>query len=125
MDTVGHSFSYHGVSMAIILYGEAFIQEQQTVMFKQEIIGDTLTLEESQRWEGEYVANWRNLRVAYVAKCKDGYEVTECHPDQESTYTPYKVRSLGEAWMRIKGYCLGEFDNELRELNGQHRGWHR
>lgn len=94
-------------------------------MFEQIMNGDTLTLEESQHWEGEYVASWRNLRVAYVAKCKDGYEVIECHPDQESTYTPYTVRSMNEAWMRIKGYCRWEFYDELRELNGQHRGWHR
>jgi len=94
------------------------------MQYRDNIIGDYLTMEESQ-FNGEYIAKWRGLTVATIATKPDGYEVTEWHPDQESTYSPDHVSSLDAAWRHIKAYCRGDFDDALRELNGQSRGWHR
>lgn len=95
---------------------------------KQNIIGDTLTFGESQ-FEGEYIAKWRGLTVATVAKESEGlyaghYSLTEWGADQESTSTPYHHETLDACWRHIKGYCRGDFDDELREINSQNRGFH-
>lgn len=97
--------------------------------YRQTIIGDTLTLEESQ-YKGEYIAKWRGLTVATAAKVSQGlyagqYAVTEWHPDQESTYSPDYVSSLDAAWRHIKAYCRGDFDDALREMQGRGGGLHR
>ena len=97
--------------------------------YRQTIIGDTLTWEESQ-YEGEYIAKWRGLTVATAAKVSQGlyagqYAVTEWHPDQESTYSPDYVSSLDAAWRHIKAYCRGDFDDALREMQGRGGGLHR
>ena len=86
--------------------------------YEENIIGDRLTLEES-HYQGEYIAKWRGLTVATVAKQPQGmYAITEWHPDQESTSTPYYVNSLDASWRHIKNYCRGDFDDELREMSG-------
>lgn len=97
--------------------------------YRDNIIGDTLTFGESQ-FEDEYIAKWRGLTVATAAKVSQGlyagqYAVTEWHPDQESTASPYYAKTLDAAWREIKAYCRGDFDDELREMNGQSRGFHR
>ena len=86
--------------------------------YEENIIGERLTLEES-HYQGEYIAKWRGLTVATVAKQPQGmYAITEWHPDQESTSTPYYVNSLDASWRHIKNYCRGDFDDELREMSG-------
>ena len=86
--------------------------------YEENIIGDRLTLEES-HYQGEYIAKWRGLTVATVAKQPQRmYAITEWHPDQESTSTPYYVNSLDASWRHIKNYCRGDFDDELREMSG-------
>lgn len=96
--------------------------------YQDRIIGDTLTLKESQ-YEGEYIAKWRGLTVATAAKVSQGlyagqFAVTEWHPDQESTTSPYYAKNLDAAWREIKAYCRGDFDDALREIEGKTRGFH-
>ena len=101
--------------------------------YRESIVGDYLTLEESQ-YEGEYIAKWRGLTVATVAQEIQGlyagqFAVTEWHPDQESTASPYYARTLDAAWRHIKNYCLFDFEEELRmeeeKEQTRHRGFHR
>ena len=101
--------------------------------YRESIVGDYLTLEESQ-YEGEYIAKWRGLTVATVAQEFQGlyagqFAVTEWHPDQESTASPYYARTLDAAWRHIKNYCLFDFEEELRmeeeKEQTRHRGFHR
>ena len=55
--------------------------------YSEKIVGDRLTLEESQ-YEGEYIAKWRGLTVATVtSESKGKFAITEWHPDQESMPT--------------------------------------
>lgn len=98
-------------------------------LYRQTIIGDALTFGESQ-YEGEYIAKWRGLTVATAAKVSQGlyagqFAVTEWHPDQESTYSPYYAKNLDAAWRTIKAYCRDEFDEALREMQGRGGGMHR
>ena len=96
--------------------------------YEENIIGDRLTLEESQ-YHNEYIAKWRGLTVATVEKLANGqqYAITEWGADQESTSTPYYVNNLEAAWRHIKNYCRGDFEEELRGMKGQiqHRGFRR
>ena len=86
--------------------------------YSEKIVGDILTLEESQ-YDGEYIAKWRGLTVATAEKLATGqYAITEWHPDQESTSTPYYANNLDSAWRHIKNYCRGDFEEELREMSG-------
>lgn len=91
--------------------------------YEEKIIGDILTLEESQ-YPGEYIAKWRGRTVATVATKPDGYEVTEWHPDQVSTCSPDYASSLDSAWRHIKIYCYTDFEEELRKMEGL-RGFYR
>ena len=83
--------------------------------YEENIIGDRLTLEESQ-YHNEYIAKWRELTVATVEKLATGqqYAIIEWGADQESTSTPYYVNNLEAAWRHIKNYCRGDFEEELR-----------
>lgn len=95
--------------------------------YSEKIVGDILTLEES-HYMGEYIAKWRGLTVATVTSESNGqFAITEWHPDQESTSTPYYANSLDAAWRHIKNYCRGDFEDELREIEGhtQQRGFRR
>ena len=99
--------------------------------YSEKIGGDRLTLEESQ-YKGEYIARWRGLTVATVAQESQGlytgqYAVTEWHPDQVSTSTPCYTKNLDASWRHIKNYCRGDFEEELRGMEGQiqHRGFRR
>ena len=95
--------------------------------YEENIIGDRLTLEESQ-YHNEYIAKWRGVTVATVEKLATGqYAITEWHPDQESTSTPYYANNLDSAWRHIKNYCRGDFEEELSGMEGQiqHRGFRR
>ena len=92
--------------------------------YEENIIGDRLTLEESQ-YHNEYIAKWRGVTVATVEKLATGqYTITEWGADQESTSTPYYVNNLEAAWRHIKNYCRGDFEEELRKMEGS-RGLHR
>ena len=95
--------------------------------YEENIIGDRLTLEESQ-YHNEYIAKWRGVTVATVEKLATGqYTITEWVADQDSTSTPYYVNNLEAAWRHIKNYCRGDFEEELRGIEGQiqHRGFRR
>ena len=97
--------------------------------YRETIVGDYLTLEES-HYQGEYIAKWRGLTVATVAQESQGlyagqYAITEWHPDQESTSSPCYANNLDAAWRHIKNYCRGDFEDALREVNGQSMGMHR
>lgn len=88
--------------------------------YRESIVGDYLILEESQ-YEGEYIAKWRGLTVATIAQESQGlyagqFAVTEWHPDQESTASPYYAKTLDAAWRHIKNYCLFDFEEELSEM---------
>ena len=86
--------------------------------YEENIIGDRLTLEESQ-YHNEYIAKWRGVTVATVEKLATGqYTITEWGADQESTSTPYYVNNLEAAWRHIKNYCRGDFEEELRKMSG-------
>ena len=96
--------------------------------YEENIIGDRLTLEESQ-YHNEYIAKWRELTVATVEKLATGqqYAIIEWGADQESTSTSYYVNNLEAAWRHIKNCCRGDFEEELRGMEGQiqHRGFRR
>ena len=95
--------------------------------YEENIIGDRLTLEESQ-YHNEYIAKWRGLTVATItSESKGQFAITEWHPDQVSTSTPYYANSLDAAWRQIKNYCRGDFEEELHGMEGQiqHRGFRR
>lgn len=92
---------------------------------KETIIGDVLNFQEHPEYKGEWVATWRGYTVA-TASVKDNgtVEITEWHPDQESTsYT--SASSLDAAWRQIKNYTLTDFDDELKEMLGAGKGMHR
>ena len=81
--------------------------------YEENIIGDSLTFEDSQ-YHNEYIAKWRGVTVATVEKLATGqYAITEWAADQESTSTPYYANSLDAAWMHIKNYCRGDFEEEF------------
>ena len=95
--------------------------------YSEKIMGDTLSFTDTQ-YHNEYIAKWRGLTVATVtSESKGQFAITEWHPDQESTSTPYYANSLDAAWRHIKNYCRGDFEDELREMEGQiqHRGFRR
>ena len=95
-----------------------FAEKYRYMEYSEKIVGDILTLEES-HYMGEYIAKWRGLTVATVtSESKGQFAITEWHPDQESTSTPYYANSLDAAWRHIKNYCRGDFENELREMSG-------
>ena len=86
--------------------------------YSEKIVGDRLTLEESQ-YEGEYIAKWRGLTIATVTReSKNQFAITEWGVDQKSTSTPYFVNSLDAVWRHIKNYCRGDFEDEFREMSG-------
>lgn len=96
--------------------------------YEENIIGDILTLEESQ-YEGEYIAKWRGLTVATAAKETEGiyagqYAITEWSADQQSTSTPDYANNLDAVWRHVKNYCRGDFEEDLRKMEGS-RGFHR
>lgn len=96
------------------------------VVRKETIIGDDLTLEKHPEYEGEYVARWRGYMVATVAKTDDEkYNITEWHPDGESTLGWSQASSLGEAWRSIQGYTLITFDDTLKDFLGLSHGLSR
>ena len=81
--------------------------------YSEKIVGDILTLQES-HYQGEYIAKWRGLTVATItSESKGQFAITEWHPDQESTSTPYYANSLDAAWRHIKNYCRGDFEEEF------------
>ena len=88
--------------------------------YRESIVGGYLILGESQ-YEGAYIAKWRGLTVATIAQESQGlyagqFAVTEWHPDQESTASPYYAKTLDAAWRHIKNYCLFDFEEELSEM---------
>ena len=86
--------------------------------YSEKIVGDRLTLEESQ-YEGEYSAKWRGLTVATItSESKGQFAITEWHPDQVSTSLPYYSKSFDSAWRQITNYCRGDFEEQLREMSG-------
>lgn len=92
---------------------------------KETIIGDVLTFEEHPEYKGEWVATWRGYTVATAVINKNGrVDVTEFHPDQESTRQT-EAKSLDAAWRHIKNYTLMDFDDELKEMLGTGKGMHR
>ena len=96
--------------------------------YEENIIGDRLTLEESQ-YQGEYIAKWRGLTVATVATESNGiyagqFSITEWSADQQSTSTPDYANNLDSVWRHVKNYCRGDFEEELRKMEGS-RGFHR
>lgn len=94
-------------------------------MRKETIIGDVLTMEEHPEYKGEYVAKWRGYLVATAGVLPDGrVEITEWHPDQEST-SYITAKNLDDAWRRIKTYTWTTFDDELKEMLGTGKGLHR
>lgn len=82
---------------------------------KDTIIGDILEFVEHPEYKDEWVATWRGYTVA-TASIKDNgrVEITEYHPDQESTRYS-SAANLNAAWRHIKNYTLTDFDDELRE----------
>lgn len=92
---------------------------------KETIIGDVLTFEEHPEYKNEWVAKWRGYTVATAVVQENGrVEITEWHPDQESTSNT-SAASLNAAWRHIKNYTLTDFDDELKEMLGSGRGMHR
>lgn len=96
--------------------------------YEENVIGDLLTLEESQ-FENEYIAKWRGLTVATAVKETKGFyagqfSITEWSADQQSTSTPDYASSLDAAWRHIKIYCRTDFEEDLRKIEGT-RGFHR
>lgn len=92
---------------------------------KEKIIGDILEFKEHPEYKGEYVAKWRGYTVATAAIKDNGrVEITEYHPDQESTRYS-SAASLDAAWRRIKNYTLTDFDDELKEYLGVSGGVRR
>ena len=60
---------------------------------------------------------YKNIEVIHgTASIKDNgrVEITEYHPDQESTRYS-SAANLNAAWRHIKNYTLTDFDDELRE----------
>ena len=93
--------------------------------YSEKIMGDTLSFTDTQ-YHNEYIAKWRGLTVATVEKLANGqYAITEWGTDQESTSSPCYANNLDAAWRHIKNYCRGDFEDELREKNGQSMGIHR
>ena len=95
--------------------------------YSEKIMGDTLSFTDTQ-YHNEYIAKWRGLTVATVEKLPNGqFAITEWGADQESTSTPWYANNLDAAWRHIKNYCRGDFEEELREMEGQiqHRGFRR
>ena len=85
---------------------------------KDTIIGDILEFVEHPEYKGEYIAKWRGYTIATAAVKDNGrVEITEYHPDQESTRYS-SAASLDAAWRRIKNYTLTDFDDELKEYLG-------
>lgn len=92
---------------------------------KDTIIGDVLTFQEHPEYKGEYVAKWRGYTVATAVINKNGrVDVTEFHPDQESTRQT-EAKSLDAAWLYIKNYTLTDFEDELREYLAPGQGLRR
>lgn len=92
---------------------------------KDTIIGDVLEFVEHPEYKGEYIAKWRGYTVATAAVKDNGrVEITEYHPDQESTRYS-SAASLDAAWRRIKNYTLTDFDDELKEYLGVSGGVRR
>lgn len=91
---------------------------------KETIIGDVLTFEEHPEYKGEWVAKWRGYTVATAAIKDNGrVEITEWHPDQESTsYT--SAANINAAWRHIKEYTRFDFDDELKEHLDIGKGCH-
>ena len=95
--------------------------------YSEKIMGDTLSFTDTQ-YHNEYIAKWRGLTVATAEKLATGqYAITEWGADQESTSTPWYANNLDAAWRHIKNYCRGDFEEELRGMEGQiqHRGFRR
>lgn len=81
---------------------------------KDTIIGDVLEFVEHPEYKGEYIAKWRGYTVATAAVKDNGrVEITEYHPDQESTRYS-SAASLDAAWRHIKNYTITDFDDELK-----------
>jgi hypothetical protein len=92
---------------------------------KDTIIGDILEFKEHPEYKNEYVATWRGYTVATAVINKNGrVDVTEFHPDQESTRQT-EAKSLDAAWRHIKNYTLTDFDDELKEYLGVSGGVRR
>lgn len=89
-------------------------------MTKSEIIqGHVLTFEEHPEYKGEWVAKYRGYTVATAAIKENGQvEITEWHPDQESTMYG-TARSIEASWHCIKTYLLTYFINELTLVEEQ------
>lgn len=81
---------------------------------KEKIIGDILEFKEHPDYKNEYVATWRGYTVATaVVKDNGTVDITEWHPDQESTsYT--SAANINAAWRHIKNYTLTDFDDALK-----------
>ena len=96
--------------------------------YSEKIMGDTLSFTDTQ-YHNEYIAKWRGLTIATVEKLDNGqqYAITKWGEEQESTKTHYYVNSLDASWRHIKNYCRGDFEEELRGMEGQiqHRGFRR
>ena len=92
---------------------------------KETIIGDTLVFEEHPEYKNEWVATWRGYTVA-AATIKDNgrVEITEYHPDQESTRYS-SASNINAAWRHIKNYTLTDFDDALREHLAAGQGFRR
>ena len=92
---------------------------------KDTIIGDVLEFKEHPEYKNEYVAKWRGYTVATAAVKDNGrVEITEYHPDQESTRYS-SAASLDAAWRHIKNYTITDFDDELREHLAPGQGFRR
>ena len=105
---------YFGNPCKFHLFFVSLQKKHRYMEYSEKIVGDLLTLEES-HYKGEYIAKWRGLTVATItSESKGQYAITEWHPDQVSTSTPYYANSLDAAWRQIKNYCRGDFEEELR-----------
>ena len=100
------------------------LMKQPDTVMKETIIGDVLKFSEHPEYRDEWVATWRGYTVATARVKKDNtVEITEWHPDQESTsYT--SAANINAAWRHIKNYTLTDFDNELKEMLGAGKGIH-
>ena len=92
---------------------------------KETIIGDILVFEEHPEYKSEWVATWRGYTVATASVKENGrVEITEWHPDGESTSYTSAV-NINAAWRHIKNYTLTDFDDELREYLAPGQGFKR
>lgn len=82
------------------------------------IVGDTLEFRPHPVFKNEWIASWGGYTVATASVCQNGkVMVTECHPD-EKDFREIEVPNLDAAWRHIKSYVLGDFENKLKEIQG-------